>query len=95
MSVIEILKDWGYKISERDIELKEIFDGYNNGNLVELFGTGTAAVISSISKLKYDEIEIKFSDEHAGELGTKLYEALTNIQNGKTEDKYGWNVFIK
>lgn len=95
MSVLEILKDWGYKVSERDIELTEIIDGYNNGNLVELFGTGTAAVISSISKLKYGETEIKFSDEHAGELGTKLYEALTDIQYGKSEDKFGWNVIVE
>ena len=95
MSVIDILKNWGYNVNERDIELKEIFDGYNDGNLVELFGTGTAAVISSISKLKYGETEINFSSEHAGELGTKLYKALTDIQYGKTEDKYGWNVIIK
>ncbi|MBU1114101.1 MAG: branched-chain amino acid aminotransferase [Bacteroidetes bacterium] len=95
MSVLEILKDWGYNVSERDIELKEIIDAYNNGNLVELFGTGTAAVISSISKLKYGETEIMFSDDHAGELGTKLYEALTDIQYGKSEDKFGWNVIVK
>ncbi|MBU0474292.1 MAG: branched-chain amino acid aminotransferase [Bacteroidetes bacterium] len=95
MSVLEILKDWGYNVSERDIELKEIIDAYNNGNLVELFGTGTAAVISSISKLKYGETEIMFSDNHAGELGTKLYEALTDIQYGKSEDKFGWNVIVK
>lgn len=95
MSVIEILKDWGYTVNERDIELKEVFDGYENGNLVELFGTGTAAVISSISKLRHGTTEIKFSDEHAGELGTKLYQALTDIQYGRTEDKFGWNVIIK
>jgi branched-chain amino acid aminotransferase len=94
MSVLEILKDWGYNVSERDISLQEIIENYNNGNLVELFGTGTAAVISSISKLKYGDTELQFNDEHAGELGTKLYEALSDIQYGKTDDKYNWNKII-
>lgn len=95
MSTLELLKDWGYNVSERDIPLEEIIESYNNKNLQELFGTGTAAVISSISKLKYGETELQFSDEHAGELGTKLYEALTAIQYGKTEDKYNWNIIVE
>jgi branched-chain amino acid aminotransferase len=94
MSVLEMLKDWGYNVNERDIALEEIIEGYNNGNLVELFGTGTAAVISSISKLKSGDKELKFSDEHAGELGTKLYKALSDIQYGEAEDKYNWNVIV-
>lgn len=95
MSTLELLKDWGYNVSERDIPLEEIIESYNHKNLQELFGTGTAAVISSISKLKYGETELQFSDEHAGELGTKLYEALTAIQYGKTEDKYNWNIIVE
>lgn len=95
MSVLDLLRDWGYNVNERNIELKEIFESYKNGNLIELFGTGTAAVISSISKLKYNETEIKFNDNHAGELGTKLYEALTNIQYGNSEDKFDWNTIIE
>ncbi len=95
ISVLELLKDWGYNVNERNIELKEIFESYKTGNLVELFGTGTAAVISSISKLKYRDSELKFNNDHAGELGTKLYEALTDIQYGKSEDKYNWNTIIE
>ncbi|MEN8191852.1 MAG: branched-chain amino acid aminotransferase [Bacteroidota bacterium] len=90
MSVLEILKDWGHNVNERDVSLQEIIDAYNNGKLVELFGTGTAAVISSISKLKYNDTELSFSDEHAGELGTKLYKELTGIQYGRIEDKHNW-----
>ena len=80
----------GYNVNERDISLQEIIDSDNNDNLVELFGTGTAAVISSINKLKYGDVELKFDDEHAGELGIKLYDELTNIQYGKIEDKHNW-----
>ena len=95
MSVLEILKDWNYNVNERDIPINEIVGKYNSGNLVELFGTGTAAVISSISKLKYGDTLLKFSDENPGELGTKLYQTLTDIQYGRIEDKYNWNIIVE
>lgn len=90
MSVLQILKDWNYNVSERMISIEEVIEGYENGNLLEVFGTGTAAVISSVSKLKYKEKLLQFNDEEAGELGTKLYKAITDIQYGRTEDKFGW-----
>lgn len=94
MSVIDILKDWGYNMNERQISIDEVVKEYNNGNLLEIFGTGTAAIISSISKLKYNDAIMKFSDETAGELGTKLYEEILGIQYGDREDKFGWMNYI-
>ena len=55
MSAIEILKSWGLNVSERPIEIQEIYDAYQNGQLKEAFGTGTAAVISPIGQLKWDD----------------------------------------
>ncbi len=95
MSVLEILRDWNYNVNERDISIQEIMESYDAGNIVELFGTGTAAVISSISKLKYNEKILSFSSEHAGELGIKLYNELTDIQYGRKEDKYNWMTLVK
>lgn len=94
MSVIQILKDWNYNINERMISIDEVLEGYKKGNLVEIFGTGTAAIISSIGKLKYHDDIMKFSDEHAGELGTKLYEEILGIQYGLREDKHNWLTYI-
>lgn len=94
MSVIQILKDWGYNINERMISLEEIVEAYDKGELLEMFGTGTAAVISSISKLKYQDKIMQFDENNAGELGTKLYNEITGIQWGKTEDKYEWIKFV-
>ncbi len=93
-SVIRILKDWDYNVTERDISIMEIIERYKKGEVVEIFGTGTAAVISSVSRLKYTDFEMKFSDEEAGELGTKLYNEISGIQNGKIEDRYKWITFI-
>ncbi len=92
LSVLQILKDWGYNVTERMISIDEVIDSYKNGGLIEMFGTGTAAVISSISRLKYNEHLLQFDDNVAGELATKLYDELTGIQFGKIEDKYNWIV---
>ncbi len=94
-STIQILKDWGYNLTERDVSIDEVAEAYKSGDLVEIFGTGTAAVISSLSKLKYNDLIMEFSDEEAGELGQKLYKEITDIQYGRKEDKYGWMVPIE
>ncbi len=93
-SVITILKDWGYNVTERRIPIAEVFERYEDGSLVELFGSGTAAVIAAISKLKYHDDVITFNEEEPGELAKKLYDYLTGIQYGKEEDKYGWITYI-
>jgi branched-chain amino acid aminotransferase len=93
-SVIQILKDWDYNINERDISIDEVADAYRKGSLLEIFGTGTAAVISTLSKLKYNDLTMQFSDTEAGELGKKLYKEITDIQYGRKEDKYNWMIQI-
>lgn len=94
-SVIRILKDWGYNMNERNISIEEVAEAYNKGELLEIFGTGTAAVISSLSKLKYNDLIMQFSDEEAGELGVKLYNEITGIQYGKVEDRYNWMKIVE
>jgi len=94
LSVIQLLKDWGYNITERLVSLEEVLKASENGTLVEMFGTGTAAVISSISKLKYYDKIIHFDEVNAGELATKLYDELTGIQFGRVEDRHGWITFV-
>ncbi len=93
-SVLTILKDWGYNMNERRIHIDEILEGYRSGRLKELFGTGTAAVISSIGKLSYNGEILNFNSEKAGELGIKLYEEISGIQYGKIEDRYNWMTYL-
>lgn len=94
MSVIQILKDWGYNINERNVSIKEVVDAYDKGELIEIFGTGTAAVISSLSKLKYHDKLMQFNENEAGELGKKLYNEITGIQYGNIPDRYNWLSYI-
>lgn len=51
-SCIEILKDWGYKVSERRLSIDEVEEAAKNGQLKEMFGTGTAAVVSPDLRIK-------------------------------------------
>ena len=89
-SCIEILKDWGYKVSERRLSIDEIEEAAKSGQLKEMFGTGTAAVVSPVCELKYKDDIIKIGDGTIGEITQKLYDELTGIQLSKREDKHGW-----
>ncbi|MCO6474016.1 MAG: branched-chain amino acid aminotransferase [Melioribacteraceae bacterium] len=94
MSVLEILKDWGYNVNERNISIDEVIESHKNGKLKELFGTGTAAVISSVGRLKYKDFEAVFNNGEVGELGQKLYKELTDLHYGRKEDLRGWLTYI-
>lgn len=93
-STIELLKDWGLKVSERKISIQEVYDAHANGTLKEAFGTGTAAVISPIGEFSWNDQKITVADGGIGELSAKIYDTITGIQSGKVEDKFGWAVKI-
>lgn len=95
MSAIEILKSWGLNVSERPIEIQEIYDAYQNGQLKEAFGTGTAAVISPIGQLKWDDHVMEINNGKIGEISQRLYDTLTGIQWGNIEDTMHWTVEVK
>ena len=60
------------------------------GRLEEAWGCGTAAVVSPIGRLMYQEVEYVINNEQIGEITKKLYDILTGIQWGKSEDIFGW-----
>lgn len=90
LSALQILRDWKLNVTERDISLDEVFEAYDSGNLLEVFGTGTAAVISAVSRIKLDTKMINFDENEPGELSKKLYKEITDIQYGRIPDRYGW-----
>ena len=88
--MIHILKDMGYKVNETRISIDEIMKAGHEGTLEEVFGTGTAAVVSPVGELVYKDDSVVINDFKIGELTQKLYDTLTGIQWGKIEDKYNW-----
>ena len=94
-SIIELLKDWGYEVCEEHVAIADIMKAGHDGKLEEVFGTGTAAVVSPVGRLCYKGEEIVI---HNGKIGPKaayLYDRLLNIQLGNYEDKFGWVTVCK
>lgn len=94
-SVIEMLRSWGMKVSERRISIDEVAEAYKNGQLKEAFGTGTAAVISPVGELKNGDLVMTINDGKIGPVSQRLYDTLTAIQWGRAEDPFGWRVKVK
>lgn len=93
-STIQLCKSWGYEVEERKISVDEIVEAQKNGKLEEVFGTGTAAVISPVGKLRYVDDVMIINNGEIGELSQKLYDTMTGIQYGKLDDPFGWRVSV-
>ncbi|MBE6855640.1 MAG: branched-chain amino acid aminotransferase [Ruminococcus sp.] len=91
-STIELCKSWGMKVSERRISIQEIADAYDRGELKEVFGTGTAAVISPVGHLKWNDKVMEINGNKIGAISQKLYDTMTGIQWGELDDPFNWVV---
>ena len=94
-SVINLCKSWGVTVEERKISVDEIVDAAKSGKMTECFGTGTAAVISPVGKLRYKDDVMTISGGGIGALSQRIYDTVTGIQTGKVEDPFGWSVKVK
>jgi len=91
-SVLALGKHWGMRVSEKPISIDEVFDAHKNGRLQEIFGSGTAAVISPVGELKYGEKVIHIAGGKVGPVAQKFFDAIMGIQYGRAEDPMGWVV---
>lgn len=94
-SILHVCRSWGYEVEERRISVDELVAAAKDGSLEEVWGTGTAAVVSPVGKLRYMDDVMTIGNGGIGELTQKLYDELTGIQWGKREDPYGWRVEVK
>lgn len=94
-SVIEILKEWNMNIVEREISIDEVTEAYNNGNLLSVFGTGTAAVISSVGWLTYKDQMMELNGGKPAELDLKLFNEITSIHYGLKDDIHNWLMAVE
>ena len=89
-SIIELLRANGYKVTERKIAIQEVADAADAGKLQEVFGSGTAAVISPVGELKWEDKVMKINHGEIGPVAQFAYNTLTGIQWGRMEDTHGW-----
>lgn len=89
-SVMHLLKHWDLPVTERKISMEEIAEAHANGTLEEAFGTGTAAVISPVGQLTWNDKNFEINNGETGEIAKRLYDTLTAIQYGKADDPFNW-----
>lgn len=89
-SLLTILKDKGYTVEERPLSIDEVVKAHQAGQLQEVFGAGTAAVIAKISKIKYQDVVMELPTDNS--VGTELKATIDGIRAQTTEDKFGWVV---
>jgi len=92
-SIIDIAKDEGIPVEVRKISVSELVEASKNGSLKEMFGAGTAAVVSPISTFGFRDVDYNLP-ELENTYASKLKKRITDIQTNKTEDKFGWRVKV-
>ena len=93
-SCIELLKNWGVPVEERLLSVDELFDAAKNGTLEEAWCVGTAAVISPIGKLTWNDETYEVNRNQIGALSQRLYDELTGIQWGTRPDPFSWTCVV-
>lgn len=89
-AVLKMAAGWGMTVEERLISIDEVISCHQAGQLQEIFGSGTAAVISPVGEICYGETTIQAGSGEVGPIARKLYDAITGIQYGKTPDTFEW-----
>ena len=89
-SAITLLRDWGIAVEERPVAIDEVIDAFRAGELEEIFGAGTAAVICPVARIGYRDETFDVATAPPGELTRRLYDELTGIQYGTVADNHGW-----
>ncbi|QNH39669.1 branched-chain amino acid aminotransferase [Bacillus sp. PAMC26543] len=93
-SAIELIRSWGIPVREEKISIDDIYAASARGELTEVFGTGTAAVVTPVGALNIHGRTVIVNDRQIGEISKKLYQTITDIQLGKVKDPFHWTVEV-
>jgi branched-chain amino acid aminotransferase len=89
-SILKLAPAIGYEISEQRLDIEEILADIASGKITEVFGCGTAAVISPVGAFCYQDKDYVINNNETGVVSKHLYDELTGIQYGTREDRFGW-----
>jgi branched-chain amino acid aminotransferase len=93
-SALTLMREWGLRVSERQIAIDEVIAAARAGTLREAWGTGTAAVISPVGELAYKDERLVVNGGKIGPLTQRLYNAIVDIQYARVADTHGWTVAV-
>ena len=94
-SILKLAPDLGYPTSEERMDINTVMASIASGEITEVFGIGTAAVIAPVGKLGFNGKEYLVNNNQPGPVAQHLYKALTDIQYGRVPDPYGWTYKIE
>lgn len=94
-SALELCRMWGIPVEERRISVDEVVKTAENGEMEECFGTGTAAVVSPVGELRYEQEKMPIGENKIGELTQRIYDTITGIQLGRIQGPEGWSVEVR
>ena len=94
-SVITILKQKGYTVVEKALDIAEVVEAHKNGTLTEIFGTGTAAVVTNVAELKYGDTVMKLPPIETHKIAALAKSEITKIRSGEIADTNNWMVPVR
>jgi branched-chain amino acid aminotransferase len=89
-SVLQIAKDWGMKVEERQLSVKELVEGIVSGSVTEAFGAGTAAVIAPIATIGFEGVDYHLPEQKPADFSSRVYTEINQIRLGEIADSRGW-----
>ena len=89
-SLLKLAPELGYTSTEERLDIHEVLSDIESGKITEVFGCGTAAVISPVGILSLKGTEHVINQNRPGPVSKHLYDELTGIQYGTREDRFGW-----
>lgn len=93
-SVLTLCREWGLRVSERALSIDELLAARQAGRLREVFGCGTAAVITPVGELGWKDQKLTINEGQPGELARRLLKAITDVQYGRAPDTHGWMTVV-
>lgn len=92
--VLTLAREWGLTVSERQVSIEDVIAAHAAGELTEVFGSGTAAVIQAVGTLVDGDRELSINGGVPGPLAQRLYDAITRVQYGEDADTRGWLTIV-
>ena len=89
-SILRMAPDLGFEASEDRIDVEEMLRDVETGRISEVFAMGTGAVIAPVGQFRYRGKDYTVNGNRTGPVAQRVFDALTDIQYGRTEDGYGW-----
>ncbi len=93
-SVMQLLRELGHKVEEKHVSIEEIANAHSKGELLEVFGTGTAAVVAHVDRIGYHGVDLQLDPSHWN-ISSLMKSKINGIRSGRVNDNHNWIVPVK